>query len=116
MVSINELMVRCFGRCVSLFLLLLPHYPTNYFRSLHTYKIPNKPIKEGYKIYGIADHGYVYNWIWSSREKKLQDIVLHPLLTPTSSLVRHLALSLPHRFLTIYIDNYFTLIALFSEL
>jgi hypothetical protein len=37
--------------------------------------MPKKPIKQGYKIYGITDHGYVYNWLWSSREKGLQNIV-----------------------------------------
>jgi len=78
--------------------------------------MPNKPIKQGYKIYGIADHGYIYNWIWSSREKGLQDMVLHPALTNTGCLVRNLALSLPRRYLTIYLDNYFTSIPLFSEL
>jgi hypothetical protein len=78
--------------------------------------MPKKPIKQGYKIYGIADHGYIYNWIWSSREKGLQDIVLHPTLTNTGSLVRNLALSLPRRCLTIYLDNYFTSVPLFSEL
>jgi hypothetical protein len=78
--------------------------------------MPNKPIKQGYKIYGIADHGYIFNWIWSSREKGLQDIVLHPKLTNTGCLVRSLVLSLPRHYLTIYLDNYFTSIPLFSEL
>ena len=78
--------------------------------------MPNKPIKQGYKIFGIADHGYIYNWIWSSREKGLQDIFKHPDLTNTSCLVRELALSLPRRYLMIYLDNYFTSIPLFTEL
>ena len=56
-VSIDELMVQCYGRYIPF--ILLPHYPANYFRSLHTYKMPKKPIKQGYKIYGIADHGYI---------------------------------------------------------
>jgi hypothetical protein len=43
-------------------------------------------------------------------------MVLHPDLTPTGSLVRNLALSLPRRYLTIYLDNYFTSIPLFTEL
>jgi hypothetical protein len=76
----------------------------------------NKPITQGYKIYGIADHGYIYNWIWSSWEKGLQEIVLRLTLTPTGSLVRTLALSLPRRYITIYMDNYFTSVPLFSEL
>ncbi|PVH71600.1 hypothetical protein DL98DRAFT_434870, partial [Cadophora sp. DSE1049] len=42
-VSINELTVRCFRR------------------SSHTYKMPNKLIKQGYKIFRIADHRYIYN-------------------------------------------------------
>jgi hypothetical protein len=112
-VSIDELMVRCFSR---LFPLLLPYYPANYSRSLHTYKMPKKPIKQGYKIYGIADHGYIFNWIWSSREKGLQQMVLLPKLTNTACMVRTLALSLPRRYLTIYLDNYFTSVPLFSEL
>jgi hypothetical protein len=78
--------------------------------------MPNKPIKQGYKIFGIADHRYIFNWIWSSREKGLQDIILHPKLTNTGCLVRSLVLSLPRRYLTIYLDNYFTSIPLFSEL
>jgi hypothetical protein len=51
-----------------------------------------------------------------SREKGLQDMVLYPTFTNTGSLVRNLALSLPRRYLTIYLDNYFTSIPLFSEL
>jgi hypothetical protein len=43
-------------------------------------------------------------------------MVLHPDLTPTGCLVRALALSLPRRHLTIYLDNYFTSIPLFAEL
>ena len=78
--------------------------------------MPKKPIKQGYKIYGIADHGYIYNWLWSSREKGLQNMVLYPTLTKTGSLVRNLALSLPRRYMTIYMDNYFTSVPLFSEL
>lgn len=78
--------------------------------------MPKKPIKQGYKIYGIADHGYIYNWMWSSREKGYQDMVLRPTLTPTGCLVRSLALSLPRRFVTIYLDNYFISVPLFVEL
>jgi hypothetical protein len=78
--------------------------------------MPNKPITQGYKIYGIADHGYLYNFLWSSREKGLQDILLRPGLTKTGRLVRTLALSLPRRHLTISMDNYFTSVPLFTEL
>jgi hypothetical protein len=97
-VSIDEIMVQCFGR------------------SLHTYKMPNKPIQQGYKVFGLADHGYLYSFLWSSRVRGLQEIVLRPQLTPTGSLVRTLALTLPRRCITIYMDNYFTSVPLFEEL
>ncbi|OCK99140.1 uncharacterized protein K441DRAFT_653614, partial [Cenococcum geophilum 1.58] len=44
------------------------------------------------------------------------DIVLHPTLINTGCLVRNLAPFLLRRYLTIYMDNYFMLIPLFSEL
>jgi hypothetical protein len=78
--------------------------------------MPNKPIKQGYKIFGIGDHGYIFNWIWSSREKGLQNIVLHPKLMNTGCLVQSLILSLPRQYLTIYLDNYFMSIPLFTKL
>lgn len=78
--------------------------------------MPNKPIKQGYKIFGIADHGYIYNWVWSSRAKGLQALFKHPKLTRTGSLVRSLVLSLPRKRLTVYLDNYFTSVPLFEEL
>jgi len=43
-------------------------------------------------------------------------MVLLPKLTNTGCIVRTLALSLLRRYLTIYLDNYFTSIPLFSEL
>jgi hypothetical protein len=99
-VSIDELMVRCFGR------------------SVHTYKMPNKPIPQGYKLFGIADHGYLYAFQWSSKAKgmQLKDTILYPKLTNTGCLVQSLALSLPQRRITIYMDNYFTSIPQFEEL
>ncbi|KAG4428331.1 hypothetical protein IFR05_016186 [Cadophora sp. M221] len=78
--------------------------------------MPNKPIKKGYKIYGIADHGYIYNWVWSSIGVGLQALFKHPKLTATGSLVRSLVLSLPRKGLSVYLDNYFTSIPLFEEL
>jgi hypothetical protein len=95
---------------------LLPRSLTDSLRSLHTYKMPKKPIKQRYKIYRITDHGYLYNFLWSSREKRLQDILLRPGLTKTGCLVQNLALSLPRRRLAIYLDNYFTSVPLFKEL
>ena len=32
-------------------------------RSAHTVKMNNKPIREGYKMWAIADHGYVWHFL-----------------------------------------------------
>ena len=32
-------------------------------RSSHKVKLPNKPIKEGYKVWVLDDVGYVYDWL-----------------------------------------------------
>jgi Transposase IS4 len=36
-------------------------------RTKHKVKLPNKPIKEGYKVWVLGDGGYVYDWLWHSR-------------------------------------------------
>ena len=43
-------------------------------RSSHKVKLPNKPIKEGYKVWVLDDAGYVYDWLWHSRVEGLEDI------------------------------------------
>lgn len=50
-VAIDEMMVKSEGR------------------SVHTLKMPNKPIDHGYKIFALAEHGYTYSWIYYSRVK-----------------------------------------------
>ncbi|KAF8865054.1 hypothetical protein BDZ45DRAFT_790898 [Acephala macrosclerotiorum] len=74
--------------------------------------MPKKPIKEKYKVYEIANYGYIYG----SREKGLQALIKHSSLTLTGSLVRSLALMLFRRHIAIYMDNYFTSVPLFVEL
>jgi hypothetical protein len=38
-------------------------------RSQHTLKIKNKPIKEGFKIWALCDHGYLWDFFFYSRTK-----------------------------------------------
>jgi hypothetical protein len=66
------LMIQCFGR------------------SAHTYKMPNKPITQGYKLFALADHRYIYSFMWSSRKQGLGELVKHPKLTPTGNMVLRL--------------------------
>jgi hypothetical protein len=78
--------------------------------------MPSKPIKQGYKLFGIADHGYIYSWIWSSKIFFIKEVKSYDSLTNTGALVRALVATLPRTRITIYLDNYFTLIPLFSSL
>ena len=101
-VSIDEMMVRFFGR------------------SKHTQKMPNKPIKQGYKMWALCEAGYLYSFMWNSRTEGIGELEKQPDLTPTASMVLQLAKRLhpldPGNTYTIYLDNYFTSIPLFSRL
>ena len=99
-ISIDECMVRCEGR------------------SAHTFKMPNKPIPEGYKLFVLADQGYIYTFTPASRTKGLDEVSSYKGLSRTGSMVLHLAKQLPqHGYIyRIYLDNYFTTIPLFEEL
>lgn len=99
-VSVDEIMVRSFGR------------------SSHTYKMPNKPISQGYKIFAIADHGYIYSFTPTSRTKGLVEIIKNRMMTITGSMAFSLIKTLPRDkiYYTVYLDNYFTSIELFKKL
>jgi Transposase IS4 len=43
-------------------------------RTSHKVKLPNKPIKEGYKVWVLDDAGYIYDWLWHSRIDGPEDI------------------------------------------
>jgi anaphase-promoting complex subunit 8 len=58
-------MVQCFGRTV------------------YIYKMPNKPVKQGYKIFALAEHGYIWTFSWSSRQLGIEEMFKWPGLTPT---------------------------------
>jgi hypothetical protein len=51
------------------------------------FKMPNKPIKQGYKLFAIADQGYILYWIWASRHRPLVEVKKHSNLTLTGSMV-----------------------------
>ena len=100
-VSIDELMIRCYGR------------------SRHTYKMPDKPIPQGYKLFGLADHGYMWDYNWSSRQIGITEYMKHKDLTPTGSMVLSMAKRLSKfsgQPFIIYLDNYFISIPLFQLL
>jgi hypothetical protein len=97
--SIDEMMIRFFGR------------------SSHTFKAPNKPIKEGYKMFALCEAGYTYYFMWSSKSNSYGELDKQPDLTPTESMVfqlaRQLLVGIPH---VIYMDNFFTRVPLLRRL
>jgi hypothetical protein len=100
-VAIDEIMVRCLGR------------------SADTCKMPNKPIKQGYKIFALADNRYIWWFQLSSRRYGIAELDKHKDLTATSSMVLQMARRLPkidQSYFVLYLDNYFTSIPLFSML
>jgi hypothetical protein len=84
-----------------------------------TYKMLNKPIKQGYKIFALANNGYVWHFQLSLRQYRIRELEKVNKLTPTSSMVLQMAQLLPtfpNSYFVIYIDNYFTSILLFAML
>ena len=110
--AVDEIMVRCFGR-------------TN-----HSYRMPHKPIKQGYKIFALAERGYVFAIAWTSKLWGIMELFKYPGLSPTASMVLNLITKLPRLptraegsekrgpevNYSIYMDNFFTSIPLFKEL
>src|SRR5438270_12901873 len=80
--------------------------------------MPNKRIDEGYKVFCLADRGYVFDFhiaSWSESTPGVEDI---DNLSCTSSTVFSLAISLPYKYLAfnIYINNFFSNVPLFLKL
>ena len=92
-------------------------------RSSHTIKIKNKPISEGYKVWVLAEAGYVWTWLWHSKikgpERVPKDGTKHYLPIPyqpvhlaaTFTLVLRLAREVQswydNRVFTVFLDNLF---------
>jgi hypothetical protein len=68
-VAIDKIIVRFFGR------------------SANTCKMPNKPIKQGYKIFALAANGYVWHFQLSLRQHGIAELEKVHELTPTGSIV-----------------------------
>lgn len=78
-VSVDEMIVRFKGR----------------FK--HTFRMKNKPISTGYKIFSICDSGYTYSFLYTSRVNAVLGIQKVPGLNDTACAVYHLAKALPYR-------------------
>ncbi|CAG8586621.1 4867_t:CDS:1, partial [Paraglomus occultum] len=84
-------------------------------RSIHTVRMKNKPTPEGYKIVSLCDAGYTWTFTFTSRIEKNREIEQIAGLTETGCLVWHLVRQLPDtKSYDVYMDNYFSSIALFK--
>ena len=64
--------------------------------SHHTYQMPSKPIKKGYKVFTSCDVGYTYNWMVASESESFADLILQEGVTLTGSTVFQLVDVLPY--------------------
>ena len=92
-------------------------------RSNATITIPTKPIPTGYKIWIIAEHGYVLNWLYHCKGEKYGPINLDPAwarkgYTKTKAVPLTLISRLPKggRGSILYMDNLFMSTRLCREL
>jgi hypothetical protein len=81
--------------------------------------MPNKLIKQRYKIFALAKNGYVWYFQILSKQHRIKELQKVNKLTPTGSIVLQIAHLLPkfeNLLYVLYLDNYFTLIPLFLML
>ena len=92
-------------------------------RTKHTIKIKNKPISEGFKVWVLAEAGYVWTWLWHSKIKGPEGVpkdgTKHYLPIPhqpvhlaaTFTLILRLAREVQswydNRVFTVFLDNLF---------
>lgn len=77
-------------------------------RTSHSTMAPNKPIKEGYKLFAIGDEGYLYNYAWYPPVQGLEGRPKTKGLGETSAMVLKLATDTLPSDTILFMDNYFT--------
>ena len=64
-------------------------------RSQDTYKMPSKPIQQGFKFHYLADHGYIWDFHLTSNQAGPDPVPPIEGLTATGAVVYHLLQKLP---------------------
>src|SRR5437762_13217984 len=80
-------------------------------QSSDTCKMPNKPIKQSYKIFALADDDYIWHFQLSSRWHGIEELEKVNELILTGSMILQivqLLLKIEDSHFIIYMDNYFT--------
>jgi len=98
-VSLDECMIRATGR------------------SPDTYKMPSKPIEQGFTFHCLADHGYTWDFHPTSNHAGPDPVPSTDGLTATGEVVYHLLRKLPSTmYFIVYLDNYYTTVPLLGRL
>ena len=78
-------------------------------RSQDTYKMPKKPIQQGFKFHCLADHGYIWDFHPTSNQADPDPIPPIEGLTATGAVVYHLLQKLPRsRYWIVELDKFYT--------
>ena len=86
-------------------------------RSPDTYRMPSKPIEQGFKFHCLADHGYIWDFHPTSNQAGPDRVPTVNGLTPTGELVYHLLSKLPlSRYWVVYLGNFYTSLPLLGRI
>ena len=77
-------------------------------RSPDTYKMPSKPIEQGFKFHCLADHGYIWDFHLTSNQAGPDRVPAVNGLTPTGEVVYYLSKLPLSRYWVVYLDNFYT--------
>ena len=106
--AVDECMQRFQGKW---FLIFLIHKLILLGRSKDTLNIPKKPTPIGYKIWALAEDGYILHWIWHRKRKGPVGLLNKPPegLNQTQAVVPYLLGQLSRDFkYHVWLDNLFT--------
>ena len=82
-----------------------------------TYKMPTKPIKQGFKFRCLADHSYIWDFHPTSNQVGLDPVPSTDGLTATGEVLYHLLRKLPGTtYWTVFLDNVYIRVPSFGRL
>jgi hypothetical protein len=82
-----------------------------------TYKMPSKPIKQGFKFHFLADYGYIWNFHPTSNQAGPDPVPSTDSLTATGGVVYDLLRKLPSTmYFIVYLDNFYITVSLLGRL
>ena len=81
-----------------------------------TYKMPSKPIEQGFKFHCLADHGYIWDFHLTSNQAGPDRVPAVNGLTPTGEVVYYLSKLPLSRYWVVCLDNFYTSLPLLGRI